>query len=276
MRLVCAALARNASSSAKTLDPIALAKQVAEEHHEDAGQTTAQAKPKKPRRKVVVPDTATAERAATTPSHEDDVIMFIDIERAVSQLSERQREVYSMTMDCATREEIAVELEVTPRRVGQLQAEIYMAMERALAVRLPGLTLPPLQLPDDGRSRKHMAMPDLLRVGIGDLADPGLQRLMLVDLLLAHHHKQARTPLVQTTAAMSDIKLDDSSWGEVGKVLACDSQVDWVNAARGMREHTERLGGALLLLRVQRVVKLLCDLFALAPQDNKAHSMQVR
>ena len=249
---------------------MAIAQQVAEEHYDANTPTPKPAKPKKPRRKVVIPDTEAAERAAITPSHEDDIILFVDIKRAVGEMTPRQKEIYAMTMDGATREEIGAVLDVCPRRVGQLQAEIYAQIERELTVRLPSLVLPPLPLPDDGRQHKHVVGPDMLQVGVGDLVMPGIKRLMLVDLLLAHHRREAREPLIQTAASLANIKLDDSAWSEVGKVLASDSQLDWVSQVQGMREHPERMGGLLLLLRTRRVVALLRELVARGSKDNNS------
>jgi DNA-binding CsgD family transcriptional regulator len=270
LRHAVSSFAKRAGLAAKDLNPVEIAKQVAEEHYDEATSAPEQAKTKKqPRRKVVIFDTETAERAAITPSPEDSILLFIDVERAVANLTDRQREVYNLTLDGKSRDEIAGVLNVTPRRIGQLQAEVYAVMERALAVRLPGLTLPPLPLPDDdGRHRKHVTVPEMLQIGAGDLAEPGLKRLLLVDLLLAHHRRQARTPLIQTAAAISNIKLDSDAWGTCDKILVSDSQVDWVAAAQGMREHPTRMGGLLLLLRVRQVVALLRDFVSRGVQDN--------
>ena len=151
------------------------------------------------------------------------------------------------------------------------------SLERALTVRLPGLVLPPLPLPDDGRHHKHMAGQDVMQVGVGDPQDPGLTRLLLVDLLLAHHRKQAREPLIQTASSMTGIKLDGSAWGKCSEVLVNDSQVDWVAQARAMREHPERMGGLLLLLRVRQVVALISEFVARVPRDNNSlNQVQMR
>lgn len=93
---------------------------------------------KKPRRKQVHYDTAQTERIAVTASHEDDVIDLIDIERALNSLSVRQRYIYLSTMAGKTRDYIAKDFGLTPRRIGQIQAEICDAIDSALAVRLPG------------------------------------------------------------------------------------------------------------------------------------------
>lgn len=265
---------KSAFSIAKTLDPVVIARRVAEENYDET--SPAPAKPKKPRRKVVIADTEVAERAAVTPSPEDDIILFIDIEKAVSGLTDRQKEVYTLTMDGATREEIGEVLDVCPRRVGQIQAEIYAQIERALAVRLPGLTLPQLPLPDDDGRHRKVAVPEMLQIGAGDLAEPGLRRLLLVDLLLAHHRRQARTPLIQTVASIQRIKLDADAWNTCAKVLADDMQVDWVALARKMREHPARMGGLLLLQRVKQVVAFISELFSRGSRDNNSHQMQAR
>lgn len=275
LRHAVSSFAKRAGLAAKDLNPVEIAKQVAEEHYDEATSAPEQAKPKRPpRRKVVIFDTETAERAAITPSPEDSILLFIDVERAVSTLTERQKQVYELTLDGRSREEIAKTLAVTPRRVGQLQAEVYATMERALAVRLPGLVRP--ARPSDGRQRKHAVVPELLEIGVGDLAEPGLKRLLLVDLLLTHHDRLVRVPLVQTTASLTSIKLDDSAWSECSKVLASNDNVEFVAAAHAMREHPRQLGGMLLLLRVRQVVALLREFVRRGVQDNNAHQVQTR
>ena len=107
-------------------------------------------------------------------------------------------------------------------------------------------------------------------MGVGDLQDPGLTRLLLVDLLLAHHLRQVRPAIIQHSFNVSNIKLDDGTWDECEKVLARDNQVDWVAAAQGMRAHPERLGGLLLLLRVRQVMALLREFVARGSRDNNS------